>query len=94
MKSIDMKSLIIGILGTVLLMVLMGQSGMQNSYDIECVYLPSLPKHSCEECNEGTKENHYVGCRRFLLNEIMPFAPSKDLLESRLFLVDNSYEGR
>ncbi len=37
MKSIDLKSLLIGILGTALVMVLMGQSRMQKQYDIECV---------------------------------------------------------
>ena len=37
MKSIDIKSLLIGILGTALVMVLMGQSSMQKQYDIEDV---------------------------------------------------------
>ena len=37
MKLIDIKSLLIGILGTALVMVLMGQSSMQKQYDVECV---------------------------------------------------------
>jgi len=37
MKSIDVKSLIIGILGTALVMVMMGQSSKPESrYDLEC----------------------------------------------------------
>ena len=34
MKSIDFKSLLIGILGTALVMVLMGQSSVQKQYDV------------------------------------------------------------
>ena len=37
MKSIDFKSLLIGILGTALVMVLMGQSKIEKQYDVECV---------------------------------------------------------
>ena len=38
MRSIDFKSLLIGILGTALVMVLMGQSTYQpNPYQIQCV---------------------------------------------------------
>ena len=36
MKSIDFKSLLIGILGTALVLVLMGQSSVQKQYDVEC----------------------------------------------------------
>ena len=36
MESIDFKSLLIGILGTALVMVLMGQSSQKIEYDIEC----------------------------------------------------------
>ena len=36
MKLIDIKSLLIGILGTALAMVLMGHSSSQPHYDIEC----------------------------------------------------------
>ena len=41
MKSIDIKSLLIGILGTALVMVLMGLSSMQKQYDVECITLPT-----------------------------------------------------
>ena len=54
MKSIDIKSLLIGILGTALVMVLMGQSSMQKQYDIECV--------------AEQKRNTWVICKRFNLN--------------------------
>ena len=37
MKSIDFKSLLIGILGTALVMLLMGQSKIEKQYDVECV---------------------------------------------------------
>ena len=36
MKSIDIKSLLIGILGTALVMVLMGASGMGGKYQLSC----------------------------------------------------------
>ena len=54
MKSIDIKSLLIGILGTALVMVLMGQSSMQKQYDVECV--SSYHK----EIND-----HFVHCVKF-----------------------------
>ena len=54
MKSIDIKSLLIGILGTALVMVLMGQSSMQKQYDVECVI--------------EQKINTWVVCKRFNLN--------------------------
>ena len=37
MKSIDIKSLLIGILGTTLVMVLMGQATHKKRYDVECI---------------------------------------------------------
>ena len=37
MKSIDFKSLLIGILGTALVMVLMGQATHKKRYDVECI---------------------------------------------------------
>lgn len=36
MKSIDIKSLLIGILGTALVMVLMGASGVGGKYQLSC----------------------------------------------------------
>ena len=59
MKSIDFKSLLIGILGTALVMVLMGQSKLEKKYDIECVsfYKPEI------------HEIPYVTCRRFDIHE-------------------------
>jgi len=36
MKSIDVKSLIIGILGTALVMVLMGVTHKRNNYQLAC----------------------------------------------------------
>ena len=51
MKSIDFKSLLIGILGTALVMVLMGQSSLQKRYDVECVTLPD--------------QMGFIQCRRF-----------------------------
>ena len=37
MKSIDFKSLLIGILGTTLVMVLMGQTTHKKRYNVECI---------------------------------------------------------
>ena len=37
MKSIDFKSLLTGILGTALVLVLMGQSSLQTQYEVECL---------------------------------------------------------
>ena len=54
MKSIDFKSLLIGILGTALVMVLMGQSRLERHYDVECVTLPS--------------QGDFIQCKRFKLN--------------------------
>ena len=53
MKSIDFKSLLIGILGTALVMVLMGQSSMNDRYDVECV---------------TNADSSYIQCKRFRLN--------------------------
>ena len=53
MKSIDFKSLLIGILGTALVMVLMGQSSLKREYDIECV---------------TNADSSYIQCKRFRLN--------------------------
>ena len=53
MKSIDLKSLLIGILGTALVMVLMGQSSLKRDYDIECV---------------TNADSSYIQCKRFRLN--------------------------
>ena len=51
MKSIDFKSLLIGILGTALVMVLMGQSTFKKRYDVECITMSG---------NAGL-----IKCRRF-----------------------------
>ena len=59
MKLIDIKSLLIGILGTALVMVLMGQSTWSGKYDVECVYKP----------NDGIRD--YVICREFELRNKM-----------------------
>ena len=40
MKSIDIKSLLIGILGTALVMVLMGQTSHKKRHDVECITMP------------------------------------------------------
>ena len=54
MKSIDFKSLLIGILGTALVMMLMGKSVFQpEPYQIQCVHL------------EDTIGMGYVACRLF-----------------------------
>ena len=61
MKSIDVKSLIIGMLGTALVFVLMGRSELQKKYDIECVVEPF-------EIGDGR-----VFCKRFDLSDSDPF---------------------
>ena len=59
MKSIDFKSLLIGILGTALVMMLMGKSVFQpEPYQIQCVHL------------EDTIGMGYVACRLFDMNNI------------------------
>ena len=59
MKFIDFKSLLIGILGTALVMTLMGKSVFQSEpYQIQCVHL------------EDTIGMGYVACRLFDMNNI------------------------
>ena len=59
MKSIDFKSLLIGILGTALVMILMGKSVFKSEpYQIQCVHL------------EDTIGMGYVACRLFDMNNI------------------------
>ena len=59
MESIDFKSLLIGILGTALVMMLMGKSVFQaEPYQIQCVHL------------EDTIGMGYVACRLFEMNNI------------------------
>ena len=55
MKSREIKSLLIGILGTALVMVLMAQSSMRKQYDGECIILLS--------------KGDTIQCRRFILND-------------------------
>ena len=64
MKSIDFKSLLIGILATALVMVLMGQSKIEKQYDVECVAFIG-PK----VVMDPTIENNWVQCRRFDLSK-------------------------
>ena len=66
MKSIDFKSLLIGILGTALVMLLMGQSKIEKQYDVECVAFID-PK----VVMDPTVENNGVQCRRFDLSKKM-----------------------
>ena len=54
MKSIDIKSLLIGILGTALVMMLMGQTTHKKRYDVECITMSG---------NAGL-----IKCRRFQLD--------------------------
>ena len=59
MKSIEFKSLLIGILRTALVMLLMGNSVFQaEPYQIQCVHL------------EDTIGMGYVACRLFDMNNI------------------------
>ena len=59
MKSIEFKSLLIGILGTALVMMLMWKSVFQpEPYQIQCVHL------------EDTIGMGYVACRLFDMNNI------------------------
>ena len=57
MKSIDIKSLLIAILGTTLVMVLMGQTTHKKRYDVECISMSG---------NAGL-----IKCRRFQLYSYM-----------------------
>ena len=54
MKSIDFKSLLIGVLGTAMLMVLMGQTTHKKRYDVECISMSG--------------KAGLIKCRRFLLD--------------------------
>ena len=51
MKSIDIKSLLIGILGTALVMVLMGQSSLKKQYDVECITYKNGENIQCKRFN-------------------------------------------
>ena len=72
MKSIDIKSLLIGILGTALVMVLMGQSSMNNRYDVECVFITPEKRADGTEYPKG-----HIACRKFNLIK------DKNLLENK-----------
>ena len=68
MKSIDIKSLLIGILGTALVMVLMGQSSVRNQYDIECFldYAYGAEQFVCKRFNlNGAGWNQSQGVEVF-----------------------------
>ncbi len=54
MKSIDLKSLLIGFLGTALVMVLMGQTTHKKRYDVECITMSG--------------KTGLIKCRRFQLD--------------------------
>ena len=56
MKSIDFKSLFIGILVTALVMVLLGQSSYRKQYDVDC-FTNATSKHT--------------QCKRFYVNSDM-----------------------
>ena len=59
MKSIEFKSLLIGILGSALVMMLIGKSVFQpEPYQIQCVHL------------EDTIGMSYIACRLFDMNNI------------------------
>ena len=66
MKSIDVKSLLIGILGTALVMVLMGQSSMRKQYDVECLHL------------ESSHETLNIVCHKFDLSEHLMLSVSEE----------------
>ena len=51
MKSIDIKSLLIGILGTALVMVLMGVTHSKSNYSVIC---PNMPSSECWIINTRT----------------------------------------
>ena len=56
MKSIDIKSLLIGILGTVLVMVLMGQTTHKKRYDEECITMSG--KAGLIKCRRFQLDSH------------------------------------
>ena len=66
MKSIDDKSLLIGILGTALVMVLMGQSSFEKQYQIECVPDYQLKPYVNRKWNADIVN---VYCRKFDLTQ-------------------------
>ena len=75
MKSIDFKSLLIGILGTALVLVLMGQTNLKEHYEVECVFIPDQPKG-----------HGHFGCRKFDSKE-----PWKEYLPYIIWRVDEFY---
>ena len=72
MKSIDFKSLLIGILGTALVMVLMGQSSFKSRFDVECVL------------NENS-QFEYIYCHKFDLSKNLKISLSQ---EARIFKLE------
>ena len=77
MKSIEVKSLIIGILGSALVMVLVGQTNLKNSYQIVCVQ--SLTNTLITE-TEGD-----ILCRRFDLHKKKTFMKTPDYYDTMRF---------
>ena len=77
MKIIDFKSLLIGILGTVLIMILKGQTSfMMNPYQVQCVPM------------EDTIGMGYVACRLFdqrVLSKIIGTSKPELLFTEREF---------
>ena len=57
MKSIDFKSLLIGILGTALVMVLMGQATHKKRYDVECITMSG--KAGLIKCRRFQLDSHF-----------------------------------
>ncbi len=58
MKSIDFKSLLIGILGTALVMVLMGQTTYKKKYDLECITISG--KAGLIKCRRFQLDSHVL----------------------------------
>ena len=56
MKSIDFKSLLISILGTALVMVLMGQATHKKRYDVECITMSG--KAGLIKCRRFQLDSH------------------------------------
>ena len=56
MKSIDFKSLLIGVLGTALVMVLMGQTTHKKTYDVECITMSG--KAGLIKCRRFQLDSH------------------------------------
>ena len=57
MKSIDFKSLLIGILGTALVMVLMGQTTHKKRYNVECITMSG--KAGLIKCRRFQLDSHF-----------------------------------